>query len=82
MAIFNRWGMKLDFKRPGTAADVRTLCHREADAHDLKRIAEGQYVIADCEDGETDLVDLALLKADGGFKEIEAASVAVCRESE
>lgn len=76
MAICSRFGNGLSILRPAVLADVKKFDGRKPDAHDKRRIEEGQYVIVGYDDNTEGLADLAMLKADGGWREIEEAAKA------
>lgn len=81
MALYTRFGDKIELVRVATLGDVKTFERRKVDRADRERTKEGWRAVAryvDIESGvgrdkKEILVDAGYLKADDGSKEITAA---------
>lgn len=78
--IYGRMGGQVRLVRMATPADAK-LENRKPDGQDRERceigyLMVGRFVREDGTESEDRLFDLALLKADGGWKEIKAAAQA------
>lgn len=72
--IYGRFGDPLTIVRRAKLDDVERLDGRKPDAVDVEAVKHGNYVVATYhDDGRESLQTLAFLKADDGWKEIEAA---------
>jgi hypothetical protein len=72
--IYGRFGDPLTIVRRAVLADVKALDGRKPDAKDRQAIANDAYVVVRYADnGKEALYHLALLKADNGAQEIDAA---------
>lgn len=71
--IYSRFGGEVTIVRMATIEDVRSFENRKPDKEDRSRTVEGMRVIAARWDGTEFLADVAYLKADGGWREIDAA---------
>jgi hypothetical protein len=79
--IYTRFGSPVRFTRLGTAADCVLDGRKKPDNHDRKRAARGCYMVGDLLDDKEAttkerLFDVGMLRADGGWKEIEDAAIA------
>ena len=89
MALYTRFGDRLELVRLATIEDVKTFERRKVDKQDRERTRDGWRAIArycaskcgfehanNCGDENVDketLVDAGYLRADGGWKEIADA---------
>lgn len=73
--IYTRFGDPVKLIRPATDADIRQLSNRRPDKHDRQRMSYGMYAIGVYPDSEEEiLLDLGLLRADDGIREINKAA--------
>lgn len=79
MAIYGRFGDKIEIVRLGTLDDVRDLDRarggkpRKIDKADREAVKNGSYVVVRQDDGSERLYHQAFLRADDGSREITAA---------
>lgn len=73
MTIVSRWGGDIVLEREATLKDIRPLDHRKADKQDAERISYGMLWVGylTTSPSEKRIFDLAFLRADGGWAEID-----------
>lgn len=79
MAIYTRFGSVVTLVRPVTTLqEVENLENRKADDHDKQRLHYGMYVLGHCDElPDNRLMDLTMLRADDGIREIHTAARAI-----